>query len=91
MPIWYLENMNLGAINQVPPFVIFSAILWSLLWKGLALWKAAKSDQKNWYIFFVISFIFLNTLGILEIIYLFWFAKKKMNLKDLKFWEALSA
>lgn len=42
-------------------------ILWSLVWKGLALWRAAKRDDMWWFI----AFLVLNTLGILEIIYLF--------------------
>lgn len=41
--------------------------LWSILWKGLALWRAAKRGDTIWFI----VFLFLNTLGILEIIYIF--------------------
>ena len=76
-----------GALPQFPPFLLFVVFLWALLWKGLALWKAAKQDQRNWFIVLLI----VNALGILEIIYLFGFAKKRMKLKDLMFWEALSA
>ena len=50
-------------------FLVLSA--WSLIWKGIALWKAAGNKQKNWFIVLLI----LNTFGILEIIYLFWFSK----------------
>lgn len=46
--------------------LIYVLIIWSGIWKGLALWKSAKLHQKAW---FVIMFIF-NTAGILEIIYL---------------------
>ena len=52
------------------PFVgsiVLLAILWSLLWKGLALWRSAKRGDMWWFI----AFLILNTLGILEIIYLF--------------------
>ena len=48
-------------------------ILWSLIWKGFALWKAARNNDKYWYI----AILVLNTVGILEIIYIFFFAKKK--------------
>jgi len=41
-------------------------IIWSTVWKGLALWEAGKRKEKKW---FIILFI-INTLGILEIIYL---------------------
>ncbi len=52
------------------PFVgsiVLLAVLWSLLWKGLALWRAAKRGDTWWFI----AFLILNTLGILEIVYLF--------------------
>lgn len=41
-------------------------IVWSLVWKGLALWRAAKLNQKVWYVVLLV----VNTVGILEIIYL---------------------
>jgi hypothetical protein len=46
---------------------VLVAVLWSILWKGLALWRAAKRGDMWWFI----AFLFLNTLGVLEIIYLF--------------------
>jgi hypothetical protein len=48
-------------------------ILWTLFWKGYALWTAVKNNHKKWFVALVI----LNTLGILEIIYVFYVAKKK--------------
>lgn len=48
-------------------------ILWSLVWKGIALWKAARNEAKTWFIVLLI----LNTVGILEILYIFVFSKKK--------------
>lgn len=50
--------------------------LWSLFWKGLALWKAARNDERYWYI----AILIINTMGILEIAYLFLFAKQKFVL-----------
>lgn len=41
--------------------------IWSAIWKGLALWKAAKKDSKIW---FALIFVF-NTMGLLEILYIF--------------------
>ena len=52
------------------PFVggiVLLVVIWSLLWKGLALWRAAKRGDMWWFV----AFLLLNTLGILEIIYLF--------------------
>jgi hypothetical protein len=42
-------------------------LLWSIFWKGLALWHSAQRRQSAWFIILII----INTLGILEIIYLF--------------------
>jgi uncharacterized membrane protein len=50
-------------------------ILWTLVWKGLALWRAAKRGEKIWFIVFLL----VNTLGILEIIYLFFITKAKLS------------
>ena len=47
--------------------------VWSIVWKGTALWKAAKNGSRNWYIVMLV----VNTVGILEIIYIFFFNKKK--------------
>lgn len=68
---------------QVPPEVLFVVIVWSLFWKGMALWHAAKNNQRNWFIIMLI----LSTIGIVEILYLFVFTKKKFSWKSLKFWS----
>lgn len=48
-------------------------VLWSSIWKGFALYRAGSLKSVPW---FVVLFI-LNTAGILEILYLFVFSKKK--------------
>lgn len=48
------------------------AMLWALAWKGLALWRSSRDGRKIWFI----ALLVINTLGILEIIYLFFFDKK---------------
>ncbi len=48
-------------------------IIWSLVWKGIALWKAARNSHTAWYVVMLI----VNTVGILEIIYILGFSKKK--------------
>jgi hypothetical protein len=50
---------------------IVPLLLWSLVWKGMALWHAAKRDEKPWFVILLI----VNTMGILEIIYLLFVAK----------------
>lgn len=46
--------------------------LWIAVWKCLALWKAAQLKQKGWFI----GLFVINSLGILEIAYLFFFSKQ---------------
>ena len=45
------------------------AIIWTIVLKGYALWHAARGNQRGWFI----AILILNTLGILEIVYLIWF------------------
>lgn len=70
--------------EQVPVFVLFILYAWTLFWKGIAMWKAARHSQSSWFIVFLLP---INTAGILEIVYLFFFAKSKLKIDDLKFWE----
>ncbi len=54
-------------------FLILLLVLWTLPWKGVALWKAANLRDKTWFVVLLI----VNTLGILEMIYIFKIARKK--------------
>lgn len=47
-------------------------IAWSLIWKGWALWISARKDSKLWFV----ALLILNTVGILEILYIFFFSKR---------------
>lgn len=58
-------------------WILWLIIIWTLPWKGVALWKASKNSQKYWFI----ALLVLNTLAILEIIYIFFFSKKKKTNK----------
>lgn len=53
------------------PLVIV-IVLWTVILKGYALWYAARNGQKWWFI----ALLVVNTLGILEIIYLIWYRPK---------------
>jgi hypothetical protein len=52
-------------------------ILWSLFWKGLALWHSARRNESWWFL----ALLIINTGGILEIVYLF--GKLHLKAKDL--------
>ncbi|MDP3882730.1 MAG: DUF5652 family protein [Candidatus Staskawiczbacteria bacterium] len=64
-------------LDAHPLFMALFIVLgvWALVWKGIALWKAGRNNQLTWFVFIMI----LNTVGILPIIYLFFFSKKKDN------------
>ncbi|MBI5221096.1 MAG: hypothetical protein HY978_04680 [Candidatus Liptonbacteria bacterium] len=49
------------------------AIAWSLPWKGVAIWKAIRRQHKIWFL----ALLVINTLGILEILYLFVFSRNE--------------
>lgn len=59
-------------------WIIWLAIAWTIPWKGVALWKAARNSDKIW---FVILLIF-NTLAILEIIYIFIFGRRVKEIPE---------
>jgi hypothetical protein len=46
--------------------LLVAVALWDILWKGFALWRAARNNQHAW---FVLLFL-LETAGLLPIIYL---------------------
>ena len=48
-------------------------LIWTLTWKLLALWKSARNGQVIWFI----AFVFVNTVGILPILYIYIFSKWK--------------
>ena len=54
-------------------WIFILAALWTLPWKGIALWKASRLGQKYWFI----ALLIVNTLAILEIIYIFVITRKK--------------
>lgn len=62
----------LASWTGVNPLVIIAAVAWTLAWKGLALWRAAGLRQKAWFIILLL----VNTLGLLEIIYLLFVARR---------------
>jgi hypothetical protein len=56
-------------------WIVFPLVAWTLFWKGWALWRSARAGQKVWYVVLLI----LNTLGILEIIYIIITNKPKVK------------
>lgn len=75
----YSQIANYLGISVGVVIVILTIVsIWSLVWKGLALWKSSKKDHKIWFIVLLV----VNTVGILEILYIYVFSK--MNFKKGK-------
>jgi len=53
--------------------MFFVLMLWSLFWKAWALWVAARRGEKIWFGVMLV----VNTVGILEILYIYVFSKDK--------------
>lgn len=54
-------------------WLLLLAVLWTIPWKGVALWRASRNSHRVWFI----ALLVINTLAILQIIYIFFFSKKK--------------
>lgn len=73
---------SIPLIANLPPelqkAIFFLLLIWSLVWKGFALWRAARNESRNWFIVLLV----VNTVGVLEILYLFVFSKKQKILPE---------
>jgi methionyl-tRNA synthetase len=69
-----IEALSASFGMSLETFVVLFlfAALWSIFWKGWALWIAARNTHKAWFVILLL----VNTLGILEIIYIFAVGKK---------------
>lgn len=53
-------------------WILALIMLWVLPWKGYALWNAARRHHEGWFIVLLV----INTLAILDIIYIFFVVRK---------------
>jgi methionyl-tRNA synthetase len=63
----------LGVGGGVFWMLLAAATIWTLIFKGFALWHAARNYQRYWFVVLLV----VNTFGLLEIIYLIWFRADK--------------
>ena len=70
------ECMNL-ILEQlgISIWMLIIIVTWTIIWKMLALWKAARNNSPVWFVILILC----NTVGILEILYIFFFSKIKTN------------
>ncbi len=73
-------------LSRPEVYVLF--LIWSLIWKGIALWQSARKKHLVWFIILLV----VNTMGILEILYIFYLNSWDLDQgKLLKFLEKKTA
>jgi len=68
--------INLETISPI----IIAITLWTIPWKGYALWKAARKKHMIWFIVLLL----ISTAALLEIAYIFYFSDKKIRFNSNK-------
>lgn len=53
-------------LTTVQVTILIVLAIWELIWKGLALWRAAQRRQLYWFV----AILIVNSAGILPIVYL---------------------
>ena len=71
-----ITNESLSLYLRAHPWLILILIIVITL-KGLAMWQSARRGQKIWFV----ALLIVNTVGLLEIIYLayYYFKNKRKN------------
>jgi hypothetical protein len=67
-----------SSLTTLEIVLIVALAVWSLVWKGFALWKAAGQKDAAWFV----ALLILNTAGLLEIFYIFVFSHHKSQPKE---------
>jgi RsiW-degrading membrane proteinase PrsW (M82 family) len=77
---------QIGAMIADKPWLIaliVIAMIWKLVWYGIALYQSGSRKQKPWFVVLFICSILLNDLGLLPILYLT-FNREKSKIKPSK-------
>lgn len=59
------EVYNLQVLSMLIPFLMF-LVLWELVWKGFALWRAARLKMTGWFI----AMLLINSAGVVPITFI---------------------
>ncbi len=62
------------------PMIMYPLLIWSIFWKGLALWRSARMNHRGWFI----ALLVINTVGIFEIIYIMATRKRYRFIESLR-------
>lgn len=74
-----MNQQQIADFMKANPWVSVVILVWALFWKGMALWKAAGKKHVSWYIVLLL----LNTMGILEIGYIYYLNKFELGSSKL--------
>lgn len=69
---------ELAVSAGIHPALLTIILVWSLVWKGLAMWKSARLSHPIWFIVFLL----VQSVGILEILYIFLFSKFSLTERE---------
>ncbi len=72
---YLLDIMALDSLASLGSWIylLVAIMIWDTVWKGIALWKSGRNSQLAWFVCIII----FNTAGILPILYIAFFQKKK--------------
>jgi len=66
---------DIASLLGINPYLLFVIVVWTLVWKAFSLWKSARKNQPVWFIVLLL----VNTLGILEMLYIYIFSEMKID------------
>lgn len=69
---------QLSSYLGISVWIIIVILIWSAVWKLLALWKSARKKQPIWFVVLAL----INTVGIFEILYIYIFSNMKIKPKE---------
>ncbi len=69
----FYQNMTLWPSSPWFMPLISVLVVWDTVWKGIGLWRAGRNNQLGWFI----ALLVVNSVGILPIVYILFFQRKK--------------
>jgi len=69
----YFADLETFLASTIGIAVLSLIVVWGLVWKGFALYRAGKQNQPGWFV----ALFLINTVGVLEILYLAFFSKRR--------------
>ena len=73
-----IEQCHEMLVCLLPLFIFL--IIWDIVWKTIGLWKSARNNHLVWFL----CIAFINTCGILPIIYILKDKKKKKAASEVQ-------